>query len=413
MTTLKNIFQIILTSAEGAFLQVGVFVGAVLLIFGYINYKKNGKLIESIEKSKNIQPIIGALLGLSPGCGGAILVMPLYIKGTVSFGTVIATLIATMGDSAFVIMTTMPFKYIWLSILSFITAILTGYVVDYFNLGNKLIKRKPIKSKKELVKVHEKYKDIPTEFECSFKNEHSEEDVKIHIGHEEGDEIDLALHHNHVVRKESINYRFTHGIGYRIFWFFTAIGLILGILLLFQVDVNSQLGIPHLGAVIGIGGTLFSIFYMIISKKFLHDDTHEETESKMLSLRETLIHNAKETAFVNTWVFVAYVIYEIAVYCIGGPVVVETWLQATGIISVIIGACIGLIPGCGPQIIFVALFSKGWIPFAALLANAISQDGDALFPLLAMNKKASLWATVITTIPAILVGLIFYLTLGY
>lgn len=411
MTTFKDIFEIILTSAEGAFLQVGVFVGAVLLIFGYINYKKNGKLIEGIEKSKNIQPIIGALLGLSPGCGGAILVMPLYIKGTVSFGTVIATLIATMGDSAFVIMTTMPLKYIWVSILSFITAIITGYVVDYFDLGKKLIKRKPIKSRTELVEVHNQYKDIPTEFECSFENNHAPQGLKMHIGHEEGDEIDIALHHNHVVRKNSLNYRFTHGIGYKAFWSFTAIGLILGILLLFQLDVNSQLGIPYLGSVIGIGGTLFSIFYMIISKKFLHDDTHDETESKMLSLKETLIHNAKETAFVNTWVFVAYVVYEIAVYCVGGPAVVEHWLQATGIIAVIIGACVGLIPGCGPQIIFVALFSKGWIPFAALLANAISQDGDALFPLLAMDKKASLWATVVTTIPAIVVGLIFYLLL--
>ncbi|QTL98865.1 hypothetical protein GM661_13275 [Iocasia frigidifontis] len=46
--------------------------------------------------------------------------------------------------------------------------------------------------------------------------------------------------------------------------------------------------------------------------------------------------------------------------------------------------------------------------FAALLANTISQDGDALFPLLAIDRKSSFWATVITTIPALFVGIIYY-----
>ncbi len=68
----------------------------------------------------------------------------------------------------------------------------------------------------------------------------------------------------------------------------------------------------------------------------------------------------------------------------------------------------GLIPGCGPQVIFVTLFTRGWLPFAAVLSNAISQDGDTLFPLLAMDKRSSLWATVITTIPAILFGILVY-----
>ncbi len=56
--------------------------------------------------------------------------------------------------------------------------------------------------------------------------------------------------------------------------------------------------------------------------------------------------------------------------------------------AVIIGVLIGIIPGCGPQIIFVTLYTRGLVPFSALLANAISQDGDALFPpLIAIDKK--------------------------
>ncbi|MFX0547712.1 putative manganese transporter [Hathewaya histolytica] len=405
----NDIIGIILKSAEDAFLQVGVFVGAVLIIFGYLDYKKGGKLVRGIENSKRLQPAIGAFLGLTPGCGGAILVMPLFIKGSISFGTVIATLIATMGDSAFVLITVSMKHYILVSILSFIIAILVGYLVDYLNLEERLNLRKNIEKSKK-VASHKGLENVQTEFEKgNCKNCTSHNNNALHIGHNEGDYIDIALHHSKKETSLSIwSHKFTHGIGYKIFWLLITIGLVLGIALLAQIDVNTSMIIPHLGSIIGISGTIFSIVYMIINNKFLGDDTHEETESKMFSLKETFIHNAGETAFVNTWVFVAYVIYEISIYFMGGESVVQGWLTATGFISVIVGASIGLIPGCGPQIIFVTLFTKGFVPFAALLSNAISQDGDALFPLIAMDKKSSFWATVVTTIPALLFGAIFY-----
>ncbi len=49
------------------------------------------------------------------------------------------------------------------------------------------------------------------------------------------------------------------------------------------------------------------------------------------------------------------------------------------------------------------------ISFPALAANAISQDGDALFPLLVRHKAASLWATIHTTIPALIAGILLLL----
>ena len=147
----NKILRLILYSAENAFIQVTVFVGAVLLFFGYIDYKFSGKLVRKIEESKKTQPIIGSLLGLTPGCGGAIFVVPLFPKGTVSFGTIVATLIATMGDSAFVLMSAMPLKYILVSIISFVVAIITGYIVDYFNFGDKLLEKYNEKRKNKRV----------------------------------------------------------------------------------------------------------------------------------------------------------------------------------------------------------------------------------------------------------------------
>ena len=79
-----------------------------------------------------------------------------------------------------------------------------------------------------------------------------------------------------------------------------------------------------------------------------------------------------------------------------------------GMIAVTVAAIIGVIPGCGPQIIAITAYTKDIISFPALAANAISQDGDALFPLLVRHKAASLWATVHTTIPAIIAGIVLF-----
>ena len=103
MDLLAELLDLLVTSAVEAFLQGGVFVGAVLLLFPYINDKQQGALITRIEGAAKWQPAIGALLGLTPGCGGAIFVMTLYLKGSVTFGTVAATLVSTMGDAAFVL----------------------------------------------------------------------------------------------------------------------------------------------------------------------------------------------------------------------------------------------------------------------------------------------------------------------
>lgn len=400
----REILNLIIGSAESAFIEVTVFVGTVLMIFGYINFKQAGKLVERIEKSKKTQPIIGALLGLTPGCGGAIFVMPLFPSGVVSFGTVVATLIATMGDSAFVLMSVMPKEYILVSILSFIVAVITGYIVDYFNFGDRLLKSIQARNmdKKELESIH-------SDFDHSFG------DNLPHIGHEEGDEVDLILHHNIKGHQDvdTFGYKFTHTL-YPIYWVVIAIGLVLGILDLFQIDINEAF-IPNLGTILGVSGIGLSILMMIMSKKFIQDDTHEETELKVLDLKETITHNAQETAFVASWVFVAYLIYELFILGLGsgsyaaGEALMTSFLTQTGLAAVIVGVLIGIIPGCGPQIIFVTLYTRGLIPFAALLANAISQDGDALFPLIAIDKRSALWSTVFNTIVALLVGIPAYI----
>ncbi|MEM1020921.1 MAG: putative manganese transporter, partial [Pseudomonadota bacterium] len=56
------------------------------------------------------------------------------------------------------------------------------------------------------------------------------------------------------------------------------------------------------------------------------------------------------------------------------------------------------------QVLTTSLYLQGIIPLSAQLANAISNDGDALFPALAVAPKAAIVATLYTAIPALIVA---------
>ncbi len=411
MGFLSDMWDILLRSAEGAFIQVTVFVGAVLLLFGFIDYKQQGAFINAISNAKKLQPFIGALLGILPGCGGSILIMPLYVKGTVSFGTVIATLIATAGDSAFLTLTQAPVDFIYITLLCLVVGTASGYLTDYLGIGEWLRKKTKKPVIENLQKEHEAAEALLDELQCDGHTCRSR-DLR-HFGHEEGDEIDMLLHHGKDAGKEKRRHLLTHK-GYIVFWVVLSIGFVLGIIELTQIDLNTQLGIPNLGYIIGIIGMAIVLLYSFCASRLLKAQTHEDVEHKLNSLKETLIHNAQETAFVGLWVFVAYLVYEIVVYAIGGESVVMGFMTAAGLSSVILGAVLGIIPGCGPQVIFVSLYLKGMFPFSALFANAISQDGDALFPLIALDKKAAFWATVINTVVAFVIGVgAYYIEMAF
>ena len=77
----------------------------------------------------------------------------------------------------------------------------------------------------------------------------------------------------------------------------------------------------------------------------------------------------------------------------------------------LIAVLIGFLPGCGPQLLVTTMFIAGFLPLSAQIGNAISNDGDALFPALAISPKVALVATIYSAIPALIVSygyLIFF-----
>lgn len=397
MVTSNEVFEVIIVSMRDAFLAVTVFVAAMVLIFSWLQFITAGKFVDAIRANTRWQPVIGALMGITPGCGGAIVMMPMYARGYVTYGTVIATLIATLGDAAFVLIgaavTDSSFitPVIAVHVISFVIGILWGYLVDSL----KITPLNPLGKFGPTFKDHNE-----SIISLDSKNENVRE-VFDDLGREDESGWGYFLLHQ----------------GYTVWWIVTALGLVFAVLLLvwsaqdadfaLEVDYN-PLTLYGFITWIGLIGTSLSIILYISQKNWISDDTEASIGDKLYSMRETMIHSASETAFVTFWVLSAYLIFEFSML-FSGMSEADLARHGDGFFAVIIAALIGLIPGCGPQIIAITAYTKDIISFPALVANAISQDGDALFPLLVRHRAASLWATVHTTIPALLIGIILML----
>lgn len=376
-------FNIIIESLAHTFLHVGALVAIVLLLFNLLNFILRGKLVSFIESRGKFQPILGALLGLTPGCGGVIILLPLYMRKSVSFGTILASFIATMGDSAFLLIATKPFNYLQIIIISFIVAIIVGYTVDGLKLDQKL------------------------------KLRHANHNTFTNISH-----LDCEIDISHEEHKKQVNKKFVEKLYniylkyvYYIYWVIVAIGFTIGLDFFISAGGHT-VEHEHNYPIVGVIGTTLSI--LILLTRYLVKDKHHHCNCELTNVKSIFSHTAEDAAFVISFIFLASLLYSSIAHIIGPETLEVKLLSINGITIIIIGALVGLIPGCGPQIIFATLYLQGTIPFAALLANAISQDGDALFPFLALNKKAALYSVLIKFIPGLIVGLAYhYLTMFF
>jgi hypothetical protein len=324
-----------------------------------------------------------------PGCGGAIIVMPLYVRGTVSFGTVVAALAATAGDSAFVILALAPEAALYAYGMAFISAVLFGYAIDLWGLGVRRVDRAMgwigVKGKKG--------SGLPEE---------------------DGAVSDYAMkeaEHAHWpdpgTPKKAAGPMTWIAHGVHLLWWGIAIGgLIAGVLYLIkgapEVDMRFSLDFFGLFTIAGIAGTTASFYLHFIGRRYLGRDSDHNFTSTYDSFR----HAAMETSMVTVWVIVAYLLYEysVAIFRID----IGELAATAGIYAPIAGTLLGWVPGCAPQIVLAQVYSNGGIPFSALTANAISQDGDALFPLMAIDVRAAIVATIYTSIPAFIVGILLH-----
>ena len=103
----------------------------MMLMIEYFNIHSHGKWFSRIKDSKIKQIFLGSLLGLVPGCIGGFATVSLYTHRLLSLGALVAMMIASSGDEAFVIMAMIPKEGFILFGILFVISIITGIIVDY------------------------------------------------------------------------------------------------------------------------------------------------------------------------------------------------------------------------------------------------------------------------------------------
>ncbi|MDS9950324.1 MAG: putative manganese transporter [Planktomarina sp.] len=323
-----------------AYVQVSSFVAATLLLFYGAERLFNFDIGSALKKARSLQVPLAALLGATPGCGGAVIVVAAYSSGNVGFGAVVATLTATMGDAAFLLIAIRPEAALVVLPLSFTVGIVAGWIVDRFN-------------KIDLTPDPSKHCEIAPV-----------------IGKVRWQDYGYAL--------------------------IAAPGLIIGITQLSGANIFAIYN-PSLIFIIALTGTFLGIFIWATSPLKAMTNLADHPLTRM----------AEETSFISIWVIGAYLAYDYADAFAGLDL--EAAFRSVGPLLPLLGVLVGFIPGCGPQVLIATLYINGVVPFAALIGNAISNDGDALFPAIALNPKAAIVATAYSAIPALVVGYGFYL----
>ena len=337
--------DIIRNSITDAYLQVSVFVGFTLFIFIGLDSLTSFDTETFLLKTRKFHVPISAFLGALPGCGGAIIVVTQYIQGRIGFGSLVAVLTATMGDAAFLILALEPSTGFLIFGLGIFVGTISGYIVDLIHGPNYLIQ--------------------------SLDNDNFE--------------------------KEKLEKTFVSKFNF--FWLVIFLpGFVLGILVAFQIDPNKFFSLPsnaNLSRIIGSSGAILSIFMWSLNPLSDFQCSTDKTRGYLSRVVDV-------TNFVSTWVICGFLAFEIFMYftSIDLKSFFEIWLPFVPLMAIIFG----FLPGCGPQVVVATFYLNGFIPLSAELGNAISNDGDALFPAIALAPKAAFIATIYSAIPAIIVA---------
>ena len=328
-----------------AYLSVSVFVAITLFVFLYFEKSKTYSLSNLFKNNVNLQVPIASFLGAIPGCGGAIIVVTQYLQGNITFGCLVAVLTSTMGDAAFLILAKQPMNALLIFSICMIVGIISGFLVNYI-MPNK-------RASMNVTKINLKLGEIQNKYHLSLYK----------------------------------------------FWLVIFIpGFFLGILSQFQINLVKILNFD-IYYFLGCSGALLAMFIWAInpfSDKAISVDTSRNIQSKGIDM----------TNFVTVWVIVGFLVFDIGIYFTGIDFkkIFEVMLPLTPLVAIFIG----FVPGCGPQILTATLYLNGYIPFSAEIGNAISNDGDALFPAIAICPKDAILATIYSAVPAVIVAYSYY-----
>lgn len=363
--------EILLDSLRTSVLVCGLVVVMMMLI-ELVNVDSKGGLFSGLKTSKFGQVLLSATLGVIPGCMGGFASVSLYTHGIISFGALVAMMIVSSGDEAFVMLAMFPEKSMWIFALLFAIAVVVGVVVDLLYHP-----KRPCASCCEGLEVH--------------KEDHE------HSGH-----------------KRHFNWRrVVMFAGVSLF----VVALLAGWLecagckaceachaegACAECDALSAGG--HGGLAINLLSEewmywMFGVLSLAVLAVLIFGSDHFVDEHLWSHIVK------KHVPSVFLWTFGVLVFTGVLLhYCD-----IASWISSNVALMIILAALIGIIPESGPHLIFVTLFASGVLPVEVLLTSCISQDGHSSLPLLAESKKDFLKAKAINFLVAVAVGFIVML----
>ena len=367
-------------------------VVVMMMMIESLNIESGGLFFKGLRKTKIGQVIFGAVLGSIPGCMGGFATVSLYTHRMFSFGALVAMMIASSGDEAFVMLAMIPREALVLFAILFVMAVAVGIVTD--KIYDRIHARHCGKDEHE---------ECGAETDCTdgyVIHEHEHEDDKEQgkrhfgwkrivmfiglavfiaalatgrLGHDHGDHTSLEMtegghdhghchhDHGHIHGHEAED---SEG---------------------FTIDLLSEDWMNVLFAALSV----IVLFVLIFgSDHFVEGHLWNHIVKKHLPT-------------IFAWTFGVLLVLGIALQYVD----IENWISDNTVLMILLATVIGIIPESGPHLIFVTLFAAGVVPFPVLLASSISQDGHSSIPLLAESKKSFAWAKLINCVVAVAAGL--------
>ncbi|WP_413204273.1 putative manganese transporter [Rhodospirillum sp. A1_3_36] len=362
------------TALSDAYLSVATFVAGTLFLVHWMERGLGIDLGELMTRRRAWAVPIAALLGAFPGCGGAIIVTTQFTLGRSSLGALVATLTATMGDAAFLLLAREPTTALLVIGLGLLSGTAMGYLVDTLH-PDLSARTSPLPGSRTGSPSAQPQAPIS----------------------ESGSRPSWTL--------------WTE----RIWLALLVPGGVFSVLLAFQINPDSFMGpLSNLSVTKSLGVTGSLVILAMWSLKSVRGGPAvvpgPASSPSQSPCRSATASVMADTNFVSVWVIGGFMAYEMTVTLTG--VDLAAWFETAAPVMPLVGVAVGLLPGCGPQIIVTALYLNGLVPFSALLGNALSNDGDALFPAIALAPRSAALATAYSAAPAVAMAYGAY-ALGY
>lgn len=327
-------------------ITIVVFVLSMMLLIEYLTVRTHNSFLTKIKTNNVSQILLAALLGVIPGCLGTFFAVSLYSHKIIKFPALVTVLIATSGDEAFVMLGEIPKQALLLNLILFVVSILIGLILLLFFKDKTYMKLD-----ENMLHSH----NVP---DCvCFDKKQFIKDWK------------------------NLSFERALLVGFTtLAWLFFIVKLVNGEVSFEVVTFNVVLAL-----------TLFII--ITVPEHFLKEHFWKHVLKKHF-LR------------IFLWVFGTILFIEILLPYLNisqqsfAPIAEKYFF-----LILLIAVSVGIIPESGPNLVFIFLFSQGYIPMSILMANSVSQDGHGSLPLLAESRKSFFIAKGINVLVGLLVGI--------